>query len=106
MKNIHILCKGRRNVIEDDEHFVTFEWNLTLVNAAHNIIEVSLHEKQDEPEYLRGRVESVLLNVHTHRVVFHCRKLPNRPDVVGRWAQWVAYSDSDLEQDLYDGQET
>lgn len=94
MKNVHILCKGRRNIIEDAEHFVTFEWNLSLVSAAHTIKEVSLHEKQSEPEYLRGEVISVLLNVHTHRVVFHCRKLPNRSNIVDGWAQWVAYTEA------------
>lgn len=94
MKNIHIMCKGRRNIVENGDEFVTFEWNLSLVTAAHNISEVSLHERQDEPEYLRGKVINVLLNVHTHRVVFHCKKLPNRPDVFGGWAQWVAYSDA------------
>lgn len=92
MRNIHILCKGRKNVVEDGDHFVTFEWNLALPNCA-NVTEVSLHEEQDSPEYLRGEVVALLLNVHTHRVVFYCRKLPNRPDVFGKWAQWVAYSE-------------
>ena len=103
MKNIHIMCKNRNNVVEDDDNFVTFEWNLSLV-AAGNVSEVSLHDKQNEPEYLRGRVENVLLNVKTHRVIFHCRKLPNRPDIFTRWAQWVGYSE--VEPELYDGQET
>lgn len=108
-KNIHILCQGRRAVIESATHFDTFEWNLSLADAK-NIEEVSLHEKQKEPEYLRGRVERVLLNPETGRVVFSCVKLDNRPDIVSNWSRWKAYTltsePSDASDLEYDGQET
>ena len=104
-KNIHILCKGKRAVVESETHFDTYEWNLSLADA-RNIEEVSLHEKQSEPEYLRGKVERVLLNPETGRIVFSCIKLDNRPDIVSNWYRWVAYSLAQDSADEYDGQET
>lgn len=96
-KNIHILCKGYRGVVESATHFDTFEWNLSLADAK-NIEEVSLHDKQSEPAYLRGTVERVLLNPETGRVVFSCRKLDLRPDVVTNWWRWVAYSGAEASE--------
>ncbi len=90
-KNIHILCKGHRGVVESTTHFDSFEWNLSLADAK-NIEEVWLHDKQSEPAYLRGKVERLLLNPETGRVVFSCVKLDLRPDVVSNWWRWVAYS--------------
>jgi hypothetical protein len=91
MKVVHIICKGKRGVVEDTNSFISHEWNMSLEDAK-KITEVRLHEHQIDPEYLRGQVDHLYLNPKSGRVVFHCSKIPLSNQVVSNWRQWIAFT--------------